>query len=235
MYNIILIDIDNTLLDFDKAEDRAIKVSLNKFGINPTPYVVSRFKEININLWKEFELGKISKDRLLEKRFEDLFTLLKNEDYLKNNISRSINIHYLNELSMSSDLMPNAYEVLKELSNYTKIYPVTNGVYNTQMNRINNSLIKDYFSKIFISEKIGIQKPEKGFFDFVFQDLNIKNKDSVLLVGDSLTADIIGGINYGIDTCWYNPQDLPNVNCQPKYIIKDLKELLKIIEIKQHA
>lgn len=228
MYEILLFDIDNTLLNFDLAEEKAIHVALTHYDIEPTLEVVSKFKEINKQLWKKFELGKITKERLLEKRFEELFEFLGNIKYLENNISREINTYYLNQLANSSDLMPDAYEVLNELSKSHKIYLVTNGVTKTQTKRINNSSIKKFFNGIYISETIGIQKPYKGFFDYVFADLKIKDKKKVLLIGDSLTADIIGGINYGIDTCWYNFKTQESKDIRPTYEIKSLKELLDI-------
>jgi YjjG family noncanonical pyrimidine nucleotidase len=228
MYEILLMDIDNTLFNFDMAEDKAIHVALAHYDIEPTFEVVSKFKSINKGLWKQFERGEITKERLLAKRFEELFVFLNRQDHLKNNISNEVNTYYLSKLSDSSDLMPFAYEVLEELSKNKKIYPVTNAVYKTQVKRINNSTVKDFFSGVYISESIGIQKPYKGFFDYVFEDLKILDKSKVLLVGDSLTADIIGGINYGIDTCWYNPKGLDSNGVKPTYEIKCLKELLEI-------
>lgn len=228
MYEILLMDIDNTLFNFDMAEDKAIHVALAHYDIEPTDEVVNKFKVINKGLWKQFERGEITKERLLAKRFEELFAFLNRQDHLKNNISNEVNTYYLSKLSDSSDLMPFAYEVLEELSKSKKIYPVTNAVYKTQVKRINNSTVKDFFSGVYISESIGIQKPYKGFFDYVFEDLKILDKSKVLLVGDSLTADIIGGINYGIDTCWYNPKGLDSNGVKPTYEIKCLKELLEI-------
>ena len=228
MYEILLMDIDNTLFNFDMAEDKAIHVALAHYDIEPTNEVVNKFKVINKGLWKQFERGEITKERLLAKRFEELFAFLNRQDHLKNNISNEVNTYYLSKLSDSSDLMPFAYEVLEELSKSKKIYPVTNAVYKTQVKRINNSTVKDFFSGVYISESIGIQKPYKGFFDYVFEDLKILYKSKVLLVGDSLTADIIGGINYGIDTCWYNPKGLDSNGVKPTYEIKCLKELLEI-------
>lgn len=228
MYEILLMDIDNTLFDFDKAEDKAIHIALKHYDIEPTDEVVNTFKTINKGLWKKFELGEITKERLLAQRFEELFAYFKKDEHLERNISSEVNTYYLSKLADSSDLMPYAYEVLESLSKRCKIYPVTNAVYKTQIKRINNSTVKDFFSGVYISEVIGIQKPYKGFFDFVFNDLKIEDKSKVLLVGDSLGADIIGGINYGIDTCWYNPKGIDSNGVKPTYEIKCLKELLEI-------
>ena len=228
MYEILLVDIDNTIFNFDIAEDKAIHIALKHYNIDPTEDIVKKFKEINESLWRQFELGNITKEKLLEKRFEDLFVFLENKEYVSNNISKDINKYYLTQLASSSDLMPNAYECLKQLAKSHKIYPVTNGVYNTQTKRINNSIVKEFFSRIYISEQIGIQKPHKEFFDYVFNDLKIKDKSKVLLIGDSLTADILGGINYGIDTVWYNYNQKTSSNIKAKYEINDLLELIDI-------
>ncbi|MBQ6816989.1 MAG: YjjG family noncanonical pyrimidine nucleotidase, partial [Bacilli bacterium] len=197
MYDILLVDIDNTIFNFDIAEDKAIHVALKHYDIEPTDEVVNKFKTINKSLWKKFELGEITKERLLAQRFEELFAFLGKMEHLKNNISSEVNAYYLNQLSNSSDLMPDAYEVLEELSKTHKIYPVTNAVYKTQTKRINNSTVKQFFNGVYISEVIGVQKPYQGFFDFVFNDLKITDKSKLLMVGDSLIADIVGGIKYG--------------------------------------
>ena len=228
MYDILLVDIDNTIFNFDIAEDKAIHVALKHNDIEPTDEVVNKFKTINKALWKKFELGEITKERLLAQRFEELFAFLGKMEHLKNNISSEVNAYYLNQLSNSSDLMPDAYEVLEELSKTHKIYPVTNAVYKTQTKRINNSTVKQFFNGVYISEVIGVQKPYQGFFDFVFNDLKITDKSKVLMVGDSLIADIVGGINYGIDTCWYNHKNADSQGVKPTYEIKSLKELLNI-------
>ena len=146
MYEILLMDIDNTLFDFDKAEDKAIHIALKHYDIEPTDEVVNTFKTINKGLWKKFELGEITKERLLAQRFEELFAYFKKDEHLERNISSEVNTYYLSKLADSSDLMPYAYEVLESLSKRCKIYPVTNAVYKTQIKRINNSTVKDFFS-----------------------------------------------------------------------------------------
>ena len=127
--------------------------------------------------------------------------------------------------------MPGALETCKMLSEYCSLYIVTNGVSKTQHSRIRLSAIKDYFKDIFVSEDVGYQKPLKEFFDYVFEKINLIDKSRVLIVGDSLTSDIQGGNNAGIDTCWYNPKGIENtkkVNCT--YEINNLQDLLSIIK-----
>lgn len=234
MYKILLIDLDNTLLDFDKAEEKALFKTLNEFGkgyldLNKFHIYKDEFKKINGYYWKEYEKGKIKKEELLVKRFEEFFG-----KYIKNTDGTIINNYYLNALSLTNDTCPNAIISLAKLKQYVKIYPVTNGVYKTQIQRLKNSGLLSFFDDLFISEKIGFQKPKTEFFDYVFE--NIKNtyslpytKKDVLLVGDSLSADITGGINYGIDTCWYNPNNNKS-SLNYTYEIKDLLELIEIIK-----
>ncbi len=230
MYKAILFDIDNTLFNFDNAEDYAIHETLKHFNINDSSEVCKMFKKINLDLWHEYEKGLITKPELLKKRFEklfDYFSINNKEELCK--ISSDINVYYLSCLSNNSDLMPNCLEMIKEVSKYVKIYSVTNGVTNTQLKRINNSLIKDYFNDYFISEQIGYQKPYKEFFDYVFNHIDIK-KEECLLVGDSLSADIKGAIDYGIDSCFYNIKGIDYTGINPKYVIKDLLEIIDIIK-----
>lgn len=223
MYKALLVDLDNTLLDFNKAEERALTTTLLRYGLNDTKEIKEEFKKINSKYWMLFEKGEISKEDLLVQRFKDFF-----EKYIPNPKAKEINTFYLNQLAESGDLVVHALETLETIKGKVKIYPVTNGVYNTQVSRLEKSGLNKFFEKIFVSEKIGYQKPKKEFFDYVFNNIEY-NKDEVLLLGDSLTADIIGGINYGIDTCWYNPNHLSS-NLKITYVIDDLLDLIKLIK-----
>ena len=223
MYKALLVDLDNTLLDFNKAEERALTTTLLRYGLNDTKEIKEEFKKINSKYWMLFEKGEISKEDLLVQRFKDFF-----EKYIPNPKAKEINSFYLNQLAESGDLVVHALETLETIKDKVKIYPVTNGVYNTQVRRLEKSGLNKFFEKIFVSEKIGYQKPKKEFFDYVFNNIEY-NKDEVLLLGDSLTADIIGGINYGIDTCWYNPNHLRS-NLKITYVIDDLLDLIKLIK-----
>lgn len=223
MYKALLVDLDNTLLDFNKAEERALTTTLLRYGLNDTKEIKEEFKKINSKYWMLFEKGEISKEDLLVQRFKDFF-----EKYIPNPKAKEINTFYLNQLAESGDLVVHALETLETIKDKVKIYPVTNGVYNTQVRRLEKSGLNKFFEKIFVSEKIGYQKPKKEFFDYVFNNIEY-NKDEVLLLGDSLTADIIGGINYGIDTCWYNTNHLSS-NLKITYVIDDLLDLIKLIK-----
>lgn len=221
-YKVLLFDLDNTLLSFDKAEDKSIKQTLLHFGLTPTIELISEFRKINLYYWECYEKGIYTRDEILVKRFSDFLEGKSNED------PQEVNIYYLNQLSYCSDLEDYADEVLEKLKDDYKIEIVTNGVYETQMRRINSSIIKKYIDKIFVSEKIGYQKPKKEFFDVVFNTLQVKKEDA-LLIGDSLTADMLGGVQYGIDTCFYNPKNI-KTDMKVTYIINDLRNLYNILK-----
>ena len=223
MYKYLLFDLDNTLLDFTKAEARALKSTFDKFNIPYNDTNVSLFRKFNLKYWSLFEEGKISKERLLVKRFEDFFASI-NIDKVNPD---EFNVYYLDQLTNGSEEIDDAYFLLDNLNNYD-ISIITNGVSLTQRKRISKSRLNKYFNHLYISDEIGYQKPKVEFFDYVVKDLNIKDKKEVLLIGDSLTSDISGGIQYGIDTVWFNPKKLDSL-VKPTYIINNLKELLNIL------
>ena len=192
MYKYLLFDLDNTLLDFSKAERKALKSTFDEFKVLFNDTNVSIFKKYNKKYWELFEVGKISKSDLLVRRFNDFFNEIKIEGI----DSAKFNKYYLNELGNGTEEIDHAYELLSKLGDYN-ISIITNGVTNTQNERIRKSRLNQYFDNIFISEQIGYQKPKKEFFDYVFTNLKIRNKDEVLLIdmhhiiSDGITMSII--------------------------------------------
>ena len=224
-YKTILIDLDDTLLDFQKSEDVAIRTTIKTLGIEPTEDVVSAYKEINLKYWKMFERKEIEREALLIARFKEFCELLNitNKDF------SLLNETYFHYLSSSPFEIDGAEEFLKKLSKEYDIYVITNGVKRVQTIRLSLVNITKYFKKVYISEEIGYQKPSVEFFDFVLNDLNITNKEEVLIIGDSLSSDIQGGINSGIDTMWYNPKKLKS-NINYTYQIENYDEFFEIIK-----
>lgn len=224
-YDIILFDADDTLFDYGMAESHALTNTFLHFGL-PTgaqDYADS-YQEINRALWKDLEQGKISSAALRVERFNRLFVAnaleLDPEEFSE---------AYLRFLGEGTFLMQGAIELCEELAE-CRLSIITNGIKEVQTSRIQGSLLRDTFEHIIISDEVGSQKPETGIFDYAFAKLGISDKSKVLIVGDSLTSDIQGGINYGIDTCWFNPLGKKNEsNVQPKYEIRDLSELLNIV------
>lgn len=224
-YKTILIDLDDTLLDFQKSEDVAIRTTIKTLGIEPTEDVVSAYKAINLKYWKMFERKEIEREALLIARFKEFCELLNitNKDF------SLLNETYFHYLSSSPFEIDGADEFLNKLSEKYDIYVITNGVKRVQTIRLSLVNITKYFKKVYISEEIGYQKPSVEFFEFVLNDLNITNKEEVLIIGDSLSSDIQGGINSGIDTMWYNPKKLKS-NINYTYQIENYDEFFEIIK-----
>ena len=227
-YKTIFFDADDTLLDFQKAERTALSEVFNSYGIEDNEEIFNRYIEINNKLWRSFELGEIAKEDILNSRFTILFQeLCLDKDGIK------CNSDYLEALGRGDFLLDGAIEACKYLSEYCDLYIVTNGVSKTQHSRIDNSPLMKYIKGVFVSEEIGYQKPRKEYFDYVFDAIGEVDKSRVLIVGDSLSSDILGGINAGIATCWFNPDKKENnLRIKADYEIRNLQELYLIIEEK---
>ncbi|MEA1883529.1 MAG: YjjG family noncanonical pyrimidine nucleotidase [Thermotogota bacterium] len=226
MYKLVLIDADNTLFDYNKAEAYALENSLKDFGFNRDFNQIRQdYNEINKELWQLLEKGGITKDELSKKRFRQLF-----EKYGLDIPPKDFSQKYLAYLRQSNFLMKDAQELIQYLyENYTVII-VTNGIKNVQFSRLEKSNIKDYNHGVVVSEDIGVSKPNPDFFVHAFKLANHKDKKSAIIIGDSLSSDIKGGINFGIDTCWFNFDNSdPDDGLNPTYTIYQLKEIYDIL------
>ena len=225
-YDIIFFDIDDTLFDFTKAEQVAFNKVFDQYHLfNSLKQYKKSYQEISKGLWRDLENGKMNLDELGSERFRKLF--LKHELELDAVV---FNEDYLGFLGEQTHLVQGAEKVISDLS-HKRLAIITNGYTDVQTARINNSPLEGIFEHIIISESTGFQKPHTGIFDYAFDKLQIKDKSTVLMVGDSLTSDIQGGNNYGIDTCWFNPKYKENnTSLKPTYEISKLESLLEIIE-----
>ena len=220
-YEILLFDADRTLLDFDKSEFMALKQVFQEYKIEFNDVRHCKYAKINQELWAQHELGLISRDRLIYKRFEDF---LENENIKIDSVEIEERYQFL--LSENAYIFDGVLELIKDLSSKYDVYIVTNGVKDTQIKRLVATGIKKYVKDIFISDVIGYQKPSKEYFDIVFNKISNFQKNKAIIIGDSLTSDIKGGNNAGIDTCWYNPQRLPqNVDVDVTFEIDSLEIL----------
>jgi len=221
-YDVFLFDADGTLFDYDKAEEHALKAMFDRCGFVYSENIRQVYRDINEKAWKDYENGIVTKTELQSVRFERLFDAMGvRRDAME------FNLQYLYELGKGSYLIDGAYEICSEIvSKGKKIYIVTNGIITTQESRIKHSLIKDYVTDFFVSEFVGYQKPQIEYFDYVFSHIQKVEKDKILIIGDSLSADIAGGNNAGIDSCWYNASGAANnTEIIPTYEIKSLYDV----------
>ena len=224
MYQFLLLDMDDTILDFKKAEEVALRKTLEEFGLTPTPEVCTNYSRINQGFWEMLERKETTREELKVKRFEKLF-----EVYGITIDSNACSDRYVENLSIGHYFLPGAEEAVRRLSEKYKLYMVSNGNTEVQLSRIASSGMEKYFQKIFISGQVGVDKPDKVFFDRCFAQIPEINLEKTMIVGDSLTSDIQGGINAGIATCWVNPGHKPQT-VPADYEIESLAQLPELLE-----
>lgn len=223
-FPIVLVDADDTIFDFKKAEYHAFKKTLNFFGNDCTDEAVELYSHINLKHWKELEKGTIDREYLKTHRFEEWFSLMGfNLD------AKAFNAMYAPSLGDFSFLIDGAEKFLENLSKICDVYIVTNGLTVTQSRRINRSSIKPYIKNIYISESIGYSKPCKEFFDFCINDIGEADRSKYIILGDSLTSDMQGGRNAGIATCCFCGDRKISDNALCDYKIIEYNEFFDII------
>lgn len=223
---VLLLDLDNTLLDFDWAEEGALSRTLRKYGVEPTEAMLRRYNEINVRHWEMLEEGVLTRPQVLVGRFVEFFA----EQGIDCD-GAAVAADYERELGVGHRFISGAEKLLDELYGRYDMYIVSNGCASVQAGRLESSDISRYFKEIFISENIGYDKPVREFFDHCFARIPGFSKERCLIVGDSLTSDIRGGINSGIKSCWFNPRGKePRPDIVPDYIISSLEELPALAE-----
>ena len=226
MIKYILFDVDDTLLDFGKAEAAAIRKTFERIGIPVTEELIRRYSEINAQQWARFEKGEITREKLLTERFDILFSELG-----INVPSEMAQASYEYLLGIGHYFVDGAEELLEALKDKYELYIVSNGNASVQDRRLKSAGIIPYFKDIFISERVGFNKPSAEFFDACFEHIPGFEKDKAIIVGDRLSSDILGGINAGVKTCWFNPRgDAPDPDIPADYEIKHLSELPALLE-----
>ncbi len=225
-YRFLLLDADNTLLDFDANEKASLIKALSHYGLPHDDKVISLYHKINIMYWDMLAHNKIKRDELLTKRFDTLFeTIGVKAD------SQAVENRYRGNLDCGFQLVPNALEVCKALRQEGyKLYIITNGVSTTQHARLSGSGIEPLMDGIFISDDIGYNKPARQFFQYVQDHIDAFELEKALVIGDGLESDIRGGMDYGIDTCWvdiYGTGDSRDLH--PTYTIGSISELMKLL------
>ncbi len=203
IYTCLLLDIDNTLLDYDTAERQALIDTLLHFNLPYNDESIALYHDVNRKLWTSLAKGQINKNKLFSVRFSRFLQMLNLPD---DGSSRRMNDFYEVQLSLHSEKLPGALQALDALSEVATLAAVTNGTAKVQGDRIREAGIEPYLDGIYISEKMGVRKPQARFYEMILEDLGISDRSKVLIVGDDLSADVQGGMNANIDTCWFNLQ-----------------------------
>jgi len=226
-YKFLLFDLDHTLLDFDTAEDVALTQLLKEEGVEDIQDYKDYYVPMNKSLWRDLEQKKITKAELINTRFSKLFAhfgIEKDGSYLAE--------RYQFFLSKQGQTFPGVEDLLKYLIHQEyELYAATNGITFIQTGRLEQSGIAPFFKEIFISEQLHTQKPDAAFYEKIGARIPNFDKNHALMIGDSLTADIQGGNNAGIDTIWYNPHHLENhTQAQPTYEVDSYQALLEFLD-----
>lgn len=228
MITTILWDVDGTLLDFIAAEKAAIKTLFGEFNLGQcSDEMIKRYSEINKIYWQRLERGEITKQEVLVGRFKEFF---KSEGI---DISVVEEFNFLYQLRLGDTIVyhDDSLEIIKSLQGRVRQYVVSNGTVEAQSKKLRLSGLGELVDGIFLSEHIGVEKPNIEFFDKVLEEIKPADRSSILIVGDSLTSDIQGGNNAGIVTCWYNPLgDKAPDKYRIDYEISDLHQIYEIIE-----
>ncbi len=224
-FTTLLMDMDNTIMDFDASEKEGLCEVLRMNGFTPTEELIARYHTINQSWWQAFERGDITREQIFENRFPQFFATLGKEID-----APQVEKAYRAKLSAGAQVLPGAKDACEYLSQKYDLYIVTNGVASTQKSRLAAAGLERYFKDVFISEEVGSQKPERAFFEACFPRIDEKDISRMLIVGDSLTSDIQSGKNTGIATCWVNPLgDAPRADCVPDMEVKSIAELKSIL------
>ncbi len=225
-YKFLLFDLDHTLLDFDAAEDVALTLLLKEEGVVEIQGFKDYYVPMNKSLWKDLEQKKITKQELVNTRFSRLF---KHFGIDKDGIHLAERYQFY--LAQQGQIFSGAMELLDNLiERGYELYAATNGITAIQTGRLAQSGLASYFNQVFISEQLKTQKPDALFYEKIGQQIAGFSKEKTLMIGDSLTADIQGGNNAGIDTIWYNSHHLENkTQVQPTYEVDSYQALLEIL------
>ena len=222
-YQWLLFDADNTLFDFDGAAKLAFQDTLKAFDIAYHPHYINLYQSINNIVWAAYENGQLKSKVLRTKRFEMFL-----KEIGKDGSADKMNVFYLNSLIINSSLIKGARNLLNKLYQNYKLVLITNGLKEVQRPRLAQTGLTKYFEAIIVSDEIGVGKPQKGFFDYTFEQIKHPPKERVLVIGDNIHSDIKGGIDYGLDTCWYNPFGRQNESSLlPTFEIKKLDEIVE--------
>lgn len=226
MYKYLIFDLDDTLMDFKLAEKTAIAKVFTRHGIDDSDQTIELYSKINKEFWESFERGDIKREEIFTGRFERFLKVVG-----KALSPEKLSDDYFDKLSLCGFVYDGAKELLKALSKNHTLIAATNGHLPIQKSRIALSGLEKYFDGgIYISEALGTQKPEKEFFDIILSDLKNPPKSEVLVLGDSLTSDILGAKNSGLDSCYVDLRGKGGGEELYTYRVTSLKEILNLLK-----
>ena len=224
-YPYLLFDADNTLFDFDQAERNAHLLLCRAHGLAFSEEGYQLYHKCNADLWRDFDRGLCTKEYLLVERFRRYLAITGERAD-----PEALNRDHLRALGEGAMLLPGAEELCRVLSRDHRLYLLTNAVASVQKTRFANSAIAPYLQGVFISEEVGVGKPDPAYFDYVFHAVPGLARDNALVIGDSLTSDIQGANNAGLPCCWFNPKGQPRPQgLRIDYEIRALEELYAIV------
>ena len=225
-YQFLFFDLDDTLLDFKAAEKLALPKLFEAHDFPLTPEVERFYHELNSGLWNSLEQGLVTRQELMATRFGKTF-----EHFGRTADGLELDAEFRSYLAESNVFVEGALETIQLLAQKNELYITSNGISETQYKRLQVTGLAPYFKQVFVSEDTGYQKPMKPFFDYVFDRIPHFDPTKAMIIGDSYSADIIGGAGAGIDTCWLNPlKKAPTSTIQPTYTIEKLEQLVAILQ-----
>ncbi|MBQ7714558.1 MAG: YjjG family noncanonical pyrimidine nucleotidase [Clostridia bacterium] len=224
-YGYLLFDADNTLFDFDRCEREAFKEALSASSLGYSDEVYGDYHVINEGLWKKLERGEIERSLLKTERYRLLFE----KNGVPDGSYKEVALIYEKCLGNQCYEIDGVYELLSDLSGKYGIYVITNGLTSVQESRFAKSRLTRFFDGVFISEKVGYAKPERAYFEYVVSAVGDSDISKYLVIGDSLTSDIDGALNFGFDSCWYNVNGQDANGRTPTYVINDINDVLKVL------
>ena len=225
MIKFVLMDLDDTILDFSLAEHKALARTFEEFGVSVTEENVALYSRINSSVWNKIEKGELTRSEALIQRFALLFAHVGVQAD-----PQKTNDFYFATLSQNADFIAGAKKLLEELKGKYSLIAVSNGNSIVQWPRIKKAHLEDYFDKIFISQEIGYDKPSEKFFTKCFEQIENFNRDEAIILGDRLSSDVLGGQNAHIKTCWFNAKGKEATNIKPDFEIQSLSEFIGVLE-----
>lgn len=225
-YELILFDADGTLFDYDKAERRALEKACRRHGLEYNEQVLERYRKINSALWRQLEEGLLTSAEIRVERFRSLLSELDSDFASASGLAQD----YLSYLAEGAYLIEGAEETCRHLATNYRLAILTNGIREVQTARFQASPLVPYINRLIISEEVGFSKPHPKIFEYAMNVLGHRCRATTMIVGDSLTSDMRGGIDYGIATCWYNPHGRENdMGFEVDYDIRSLGQLTRIL------